>query len=167
MRRMMASRRSCHYTTSRCCIITVVFGTLTSMVSGCALLKKDLVRAGTIRLEEARSDVARLSRVHVCMDDGELVVYGKLGRKPDVDGRIDGTVRVVVRFPDGRTLEETTRAIPRYLPIRRSRKSNFTVRFQALWPTGAVVWIECPPMTTGPSSASSSLVSFHVEEMRL
>lgn len=166
-KRTMASRKRCVDSARQRSVSVVAFGTITCIVSGCALLQKDLVNAGTIQLQEAPSDIARLSRIRVYEDDGDLVVYGKVGRKADVKGRVDATVRVVVRFPDGRTLEVTSRAFPRYLPIRRSRKSNFTVRFHALPPTGTVVRIECPPVTNREATSLSPGASFQKKEIHL
>lgn len=167
MTRTMTSRKRCRYTALRSCIITVTFGTLMSMVFGCALLKKDLVSAGTVWLEEAPSDVAKLSRVHVYIDDAELVVYGRLGRKPGVNGHIDATVRVIVRFPDGSKQEKTTRAFPKYLPIRRSRSSYFNVRFDGLPPAGTIVRVECPPTPSREATFSSPIASFKEKEKRI
>lgn len=141
-------------------------GTITLTGVACAPLENDWVRAGTVRLEEAWSHTARLSRVRVYEDDGDLIVYGKVGRKAGVEGRVDAIVRVVVQLPDGRRLEETKRAFPPYLPIRRSRKSNFTVRFPELPRAGAVVRIECPPMPTNAPASSSPVTLIHDKEMR-
>lgn len=126
---------------------------------GCAALSRDPLSGGAVRLELAPSDIASFSRLRVYEDEGNLVVYGKVGRKAGVKGRVDAIVRVVVQLPDGGTLEATKRAFPAHLPIRRSRKSNFTVRFDGLPPAGTIVHIECPP--TGPSTApASSPVAF-------
>ncbi len=146
---------------------SMLFGTLVCIGSGCAALNRDLLSEGKVRLEEAPSETASLSRVRVYEDDGAVTVYGKVGRRAGVKGRVDAAVRVIVRFPDGRTFEKTARAFPPQLPIRRSRKSNFTARFQGLPPAGAVVRIECLPMTTGTATTSSSLVSFQDKEMHL
>lgn len=67
-------------------------------------------------------------------------------------------IRVILSYPDGRKLEETERVFPPYLPIKRSRKSNLTVRFPGLPPVGAVVRIECPPIPAGAPASSSPTV---------
>jgi len=132
---------------------------------GCAALELDLINEGAVRLEEASSDTASLSRVRIYQDDGALVVYGKLGRKAGVTGRVDAVVRVLVRLPDGRTVVETKRAFPPYLPIRRNRHSNFTVRFRELPPIGAVVRIECPPMPASGKVSSSPVTLIQCKEI--
>lgn len=132
---------------------------------GCAALETDLVSDGTIHLEQVSSNTARLSRVRVYENDGDLIVYGKIGRQSGVKGRVDATVRVIIRYPDGRILEETKRAFPPYLPIRRSRKSNFTLRFSDLPPVGAVIRIECPQVPANAPASSSPVVSFQNKEM--
>lgn len=165
MTRDMTSRKRCSRTTQSIPIIATMFGAAMCMGSGCALFQKDLVSAGTIQLEEASSDIARLFRVRVYQDDGDWAVYGKVGRKAGVKGRVDATVRVMVRFPDGGTLEEQARAFPPYVPIRRSRGSNFTVRFRGLPPTGTVVRIEPPSITS--REAPASVGSFQNKEIRL
>lgn len=91
-------------------------------------------------------------------DRGDLVVYGKIGRRGGVRGRVEAMVRVTLHHPDGRSLEEAARAIPPNLPIRRSRKSNFSVRFRGLPPEGSVVRIECTPGSPSPST-QAGLVS--------
>lgn len=101
------------------------------------------------------SEIASVSHIRVYEDDGDLVVYGKVGRKAGVEGRVDAIVRVIVQHPDGRALEATKPAFPPYLPIRRSRKSNFTVRFDGLPPAGTIVRIECPPSMPSTVPASS------------
>lgn len=132
---------------------------------GCAVWESDLVSDGTIRLEELPSVTARLSRVRVYEDGGDLAVYGKIGRRAGVKGRVEAMIRVILSYPDGRTLEETKRAFPPYLPIRRSRKSNFMVRFPGLPPAGAVVRIECPPIPASAPASSSPAVLFQDKEM--
>lgn len=62
-----------------CCLLRDSF-----FGGGCAVLESELVSDGTIRLEEVPSDTARLSRVRVYEDGGELAVYGKIGRRADV-----------------------------------------------------------------------------------
>lgn len=133
---------------------------------GCAALDKNLVSDGTVRLEEVPSDTARLSRVRVYEDDGDLIVYEKIGRQAGVKGRVDAMVRVILNYPDGRTLQETKRAFPPYLPIRRSRKSNFSVRFPGLPPAGTVVRIECPPVPVSAPAFSSPAIVFQDKESR-
>lgn len=142
-------------------------GTLLGAGPGCAGLGRDLARDGVVRLEIAPSEKAVFSRVRVYEDDGDLVVYGKVGRQAGVKGRVDAKIRVVAHFPDGRTLERTTRAFPPHLPIRRSRKSNFTVRFEGQPPSGTVVRIEFPPQPYGPSKTSMQLQPFQATETRL
>lgn len=131
----------------------ITFGALACVAAGCAALDGNLLSEGAVRLEVAPSETASLSRVRVYEEDGDLFVYGKIGRRAGVKGRVDATVRVIVRLPDGRAVEETTRAFPPYLPVRRSRKSNFTVRFQGTPPTGAVVRIESPPASANSAQA--------------
>lgn len=134
---------------------------------GCAALSRDVQKDGAVRLESAPSEIASFSRIHVYEDDGNLVVYGKVGRKAGVTGRVEASVRVLVRFPDGSTLEATKRAFPPYLPIRRSRKSNFTVRFDGLPPAGTIVRIECPPSTPSTVPASSPVARLYNEELHI
>lgn len=133
------------------------FGASFCAAYGCAALSRDLQKEGAVRLQPAPSEIASFSRLHVYEDEGDLVVYGKVGRKAGVKGRVDAIVRVIVQLPDGSTLEATKRAFPPYLPIRRSRKSNFTVRFDGVPPNGTNVRIECPPTSPSTSPASSSV----------
>lgn len=130
------------------------FGASLCAAYGCAALSRDLQKEGVVRLEPTPSEIASFSRLRVYEDEGNLVVYGKVGRKAGVKGRVEASVRVLVRFPDGTTLEATKRAFPPYLPIRRSRKSNFTVRFDGLPPGGTIVRIECRPIAPFTSPAS-------------
>ena len=159
----MLNRRRCNRDVIGRRINAILFVALACIESGCAALTGDLLSEGTVRLEDAPSETASLSRVLVYEDDGDLVVYGKVSRRAGVKGRVDATVRVIVRCPDGRTLEETKRAFPPYLPIRRSRKSNFTVRFQGIPPAGAVVRIECPPI---PARTPSTAVQYQAMELQ-
>lgn len=145
----------------------VAFGATLCAGYGCAELSRDLGSGGAVRLEPAPSEIASVSRLRVYEDDGDLVVYGKVGRKAGVTGRVDAVVRVIVQLPDGRTLEGTKRAFPPYLPIRRSRKSNFTVRFDGLPPAGTIVRIECPPITPSTVPASSPVARFNNKELHL
>lgn len=144
-----------------------LFAIVTCVSHGCAVFERELVREGLIRLDKVPSDIARLLRVRVYEDNGDLVVYGNVSRKAGVQGRVDAIVRVLLQLPDGRTLEETERAFPPYLPIRRSRKSNFTVRFDGLPPAGTIVRLECPPNTPSTAPASSSVAWFSDREMHL
>lgn len=139
-------------------INVIAFGALACVAAGCAALDRNLLSEGAVRLEVAPSETASLSRVRVYEEDGDLFVYGKIGRRAGVKRRVDATVRVIVRLPDGRAVEETTRASPPYLPIKRSRKSNFTVRFQRTAPTGAVIRIECQPGTANSALASEFVI---------
>lgn len=144
----------------------LLFGAALFLGCSCSVLEKDWVSDGTIRLEEAPSDMARLSRVRVYAEGGDLIVYGKIGQRVGVRGRVEAMVRVTLRYPDGRTLEETKRAFPPYLPKRRSRKSNFSVRFPGLPPAGTVVRIECPPVPVSTPAFSSPAIVFQDKESR-
>lgn len=167
MTRIMASRRRlprAHVT--GCLAAKVVFDVFFCIGLGCAALSRDLQSEGAVRLELAPSEIARVSRVRVYGDDGDFFVYGQIARKAGVTGREDATVRVVVRFPDGRMVEATKRAFPPYLPIRRSRKSNFSVRFPGLPPAGTVVRVECPPVPVSTPACSSPAIVFQGKESR-
>lgn len=142
----------------------VAFGASLCAGYGCAALDRDLQKDGAVRLELAPSEIATVSRVRVYEDEGDLIVYGKIGRKAGVKGRMDAMVRVIIQYPDGRTLEETKRAFPPHLPIKSSRKSNFTVHFPGLPANGARVRIECP---TESARAPVSLPTVASQETEL
>lgn len=123
-------------------------------------MQRDLLAEGRVHLEVVASDTAQLSRVRVYEDRGDMVVYGKIGRRVGVKGRVEAMARVILHLPNGESLEETAHAFPPHLPIRRSRKSNFSVRFRGLPPEGSVVRIECMPGPSGNAMrASARLVS--------
>ncbi|QDV90750.1 hypothetical protein RAS2_18330 [Phycisphaerae bacterium RAS2] len=119
-------------------------------------MQRDLLAEGRVHLEEVASDTAQLSRVRVYEDRGDMVVYGKIGRRVGVKGRVEAMARVILHLPNGESLEETARAFPPRLPIRRSRKSNFSVRFHGLPPEGSVVRIECMPRPSDTATQTSA-----------
>lgn len=144
----------------------VMFGVFLCTGSGCAALSRDLQNERAVRLELVPSEIASVSLVRVYEERGDLAVYGKIGRRAAVKGRVEAMVRVILSYPDGRTLEQTKRAFPPHLPIRRSRKSNFTVRFSGLPPAGTVVRIECPPVPVSAPAFSSLAIVFQDKELR-
>ena len=155
MTRIMASRRRLlRASLTGRLAAKVMFGVFLCTGSGCAALSRDLQNEGAVRLELTPSEIASVSRVRVYEDGGDLAVYGKIGRRAGVKGRVEAMISVILSYPDGRTLEETKRAFPPHLPKRRSRKSNFSVRFPDLPPAGTVVRIDCPPV---PVSAPAFL----------
>lgn len=164
---MTSRSRILHVRATGCLVSGVAFGASLCGGYGCAALSRDLQKECAVRLEPAPSDIASVSHLRVYEDDGDLVVYGKVGRKAGVKGRIEASVRVLVQFPNGRVLEATKRAFPPYLPIRRSRKSNFTVRFDGLPPAGTIVRIECPPSTPSTAPASSPVARLNYKELLL
>lgn len=133
---------------------------------GCAALETALVSDLTIRLEQPPCDLASLTRIRLYEDGGDFVVYGKMGRRKGVSGRVEAQVRMNLRYPDGCTFDETKRAFPPYLPKRRSRKSNFSVRFSGLPPAGTVIRIECPPIPVSAPAFSSLAIVFQDKESR-
>lgn len=167
MKRIMASRRRLlrAHVTGRLAA-KVMFGVYLCTGSGCAALSRDLQNEGAVRLELAPSEIASVSRVRVYEDGGDLAVYGKIGRRAGVKGRVAAMVRVILSYPNGGTFEETKRAFPPNLPIRRSRKSNFSVRFPGLPPAGTVVRIECPPVPVSTPAFSSPAIVFQDKESR-
>lgn len=165
----MASRNFIlHLRSTGCLVSSVAFGaSLCCAVYGCTALSRDLQKEGAVRLEPAPSEIAIVSHLRVYEDDGDLVVYGKVGRKAGVKGRVEANVRVLVRLRDGSTLETTKRAFPPFLPIRRSRKSNFTVRFSGLPPAGTIVRIECPPGMPSTAPSSSPVARTYDKELHI
>lgn len=159
MIRAMTNRNRCVLFTRRTWTHAALGATLV-ICSGCATSQRDLLADGVVRVEAPPSETTSLSRVRVYEDGDDWIVYGQLGRKAGVKGRIDAIVHVIVSSPGGRTLEVTTRASPAHLPVRRSRHSNFSVRLLGRPPPRAVIRIERPPISEARTTSTAPSAQF-------
>lgn len=105
---------------------------LSAVLPGCMFGRADLLKGGDAKIDSIASQHVNFSRLAVYTEDDELVVYGKVGRAAGVSGTIEGHVWVTVLDPDGLSSEQHSATYPRKIPIRRSRKSYFVVRFPSI-----------------------------------
>lgn len=122
---MNASKRG------RVVVLTMLAGTAFSLQLGCALIRKDLLQTGEAVIQPVPSEYVQFSRISVYREQGDLVVYGKIGRRAGVSGPLSGTVLAEALDNQGSTLlAASVSTFPERIPIRRSRHSHFVVRIR-------------------------------------
>lgn len=110
-------------------ILTMIAGTLFTLLPGCALIRDDLLKTGEAVIEPIASKYVQFSRMSIHREEGELVVYGKVGRRKGVSGPLSGTVLVEVLDNQWSTsYSMSVSTFPERIPIRRSRHSHFVAR---------------------------------------
>lgn len=102
-----------------------------------------LAGAEGVEVERVSSKRAKVRFVHTEVRDGELRVRGSVSRRIPMRGAIPGHVRITLRDPTGRVLNETDASLMR--PSRQSQSARFYARFPAAAPPGSVLTIAHQP----------------------
>lgn len=119
---------------------TLISGLLPLFIAGCSVGRTYLDKNGSVRVEREVPETVRLPKLEIYEEDGQMVVYGLAGRSMAATESIVGHVDIIVTGPDAAVIyTASTKHFPRRLPMKKSRESNFSVRFPSVPPQGSTV----------------------------
>ncbi len=124
-------------------VITMVFGILTIIISGCVANRVNLVDSGVLSLEQHRTGKVYIAWSGAYEQDDGFVITGVLRRRDRVGMAIRTHVDVTVLSPDGTILDEA-RSSDVYVARRITGRSylsfeRFKVRFPNIPAVGSSV----------------------------
>ncbi|MHC4645871.1 MAG: hypothetical protein ACYTBJ_10225 [Planctomycetota bacterium] len=113
-------------------IVTIGFGVLSAIISGCATNRTDLVDEGIVSVETVPSERVKVLWTDVYQDGQDWVVYGVLHRRSQTSCPIRAHVDISILSADGTILEEARTEeihVAGHVPGKGINWTPFQVRF--------------------------------------